>query len=179
MRAQLNTGKGEAKSGRGLRAGKPGNPCVTPASKNGILEAIRQMAEQWTQAQMSKITVNVDADGQPESFTFDWTGTLQDWKGLVDAVAILAQRKGCDPEQFVKSVLREFPSTGPIPITEPDGANQRLAILFAVLASMNAHADELPGPVLNCLDRYDITATVTIRDGDISMETEGLPWTLH
>jgi hypothetical protein len=49
---------------------------------------------------MSKITVNVDADGQPESFTFDWTGTLQDWKGLVDAVAILAQRKGCDPEQL-------------------------------------------------------------------------------
>jgi hypothetical protein len=77
------------------------------------------------------------------------------------------------------NLLAEFPSTGPIPITEPDGANQRLAILFAILASMNAHADELTGPVLDCLDRYDVTATVTIRDGDISMETEGLPWTLH
>jgi hypothetical protein len=128
---------------------------------------------------MSKITVIVDAEGQPDSFTFDWTASHQGFKGIVDAVSVLAQNKGCSPEQFVKSVLMEFSSTGPIPIEEPGGTDQRLAILFAVLGLVNMRADELPGSVLDCLAKYDITATMTIDEGNISAEIEGLPRTLH
>jgi hypothetical protein len=130
-----------------------------------------------TESQMSKITVTVDAEGQ-DGFTFEWEGDPEDLQDSINDIESFAQRKGSDSAQLVNSALAQYLSTGPV--SGPDGAAQRMAFLWAVLHSMNKHADVLPGPVLECLAEHNIIATVTIRDRAASIEVEGLPWkSLH
>jgi hypothetical protein len=90
---------------------------------------------------MSKITVSIEAEGQ-DSFTFEWEGDPEDLQDNIDVMEILARRNGLDPEQFVKSALMQFPSTGLIP--GPGGETQRMMILCAILSFVDECADELP-----------------------------------
>jgi hypothetical protein len=125
---------------------------------------------------MSKITVSIDAEGQ-DSLTFEWEGDPEDLQDNIDAIEILAQGNGLDPEQFVISALMQFPSTGPIP--GPGGETQRMVILCAILSFVDECADELPAPVLDCLAKQNIIATVAIRGKKLSVEIAGRSPTLH
>jgi hypothetical protein len=122
---------------------------------------------------MSKITVTVDAEGR-DKFTFDWEGGVQDMENIINNIESIARDGGVGPVQLVKSALAHFPSTGPLP--EPEGTIQRRAILFAVLDFVNARADDLPEPALDCLAKHNSIAIATIRGGKAWIEVGGLPW---
>jgi HNH endonuclease len=131
-----------------------------------------------TSYEQDQITVDAEIDGKPaEEFTFDWEGDREDMQHNMKTIESMAQGAGLNPERFAKSMVLQFPSMGPL--QGAGGANQRMAFLYAVLRFTDEHAADFPGPVLDCLARYDFSATLTIRDGAASVEIEGLPWTLH
>ena len=125
---------------------------------------------------MSKITVTIDAEGQA-SFKFDWEGDVQELQDNIDEVERLARRNGLDLDEFARAALMQFPSTGPIP--GPGGETQRMVILCAILSFVDECADELCAPVLDCLAKQNIIATVTIRGKKLSVEIAGRSPTLH
>jgi hypothetical protein len=113
---------------------------------------------------VSKITVTVETVGKPDSFTFGWEGNTSMMRGVIEETKNLAHRNGCNAGQFVREVLTQVPSAGPLP--GPEGVPQLMVIMCAVILYF---ANKHPEETLDGLAKYDAVAAVTIRGEDFSI----------
>jgi hypothetical protein len=109
-------------------------------------------------------SINITVDHETAQFNFVWQGDRDELQHDIDLIAKTATDAGMNPDKFAESMVHALPSMG---LVEKGAANQRMAIVYFVLKLVEQEVD-LPIPIFDYVALKEITATLTVRDGEIS-----------
>ena len=122
-----------------------------------------------------KIAFDVNAEGKHVKGGIEWEGTREQILAMMRYVEERAAAGGVTPENLMQSVYAHLPTMG-LREKRNEREFQQSIMVYGVVRLANEHGSEMPTcSLVDLIEEQDISAKVTVRGKEISMEVAGAP----